>query len=120
MRPMRLDSDLEKPAWPRIYKGFSVQRSALVRRIVLLVLAGICLVLGLLSLPLPLPAGLFFNLTALALLLMASTTLQRWFRGFRSRFPKFHRALRSIERHLPEMMRRALNGGRLPRTQSRQ
>ncbi|MGI9385764.1 MAG: hypothetical protein ACR2PO_21650 [Methyloligellaceae bacterium] len=94
-----------------------MQRSALVRRIVLFVLAGLCLALGLLSLPLPLPAGLFFNLTALALLLMASTTLQRWFRRLRIRFPRLDRAVASIERHLPEMMQRALNGGRLPRTE---
>lgn len=117
MGPTRLDSDLEKPAWLRKNKRFSVPRSTLIRRIVLFVLAAICLVLGVLSLPLPLPAGLFFNLLALALLLMASTTAQRWFRRLRLRFSRLDRAVASIEHRLPEMMQRALNGGRLPRTE---
>lgn len=85
------------------------------RRVVFLGLAALCLVLAMLSLPLPLPAGFAFTIMAVALVLMSSPTLQRWFRIKRRRLPRLDARLKAIEVYLPAAIRRALNGGRAPR-----
>ena len=86
------------------------------RRLILLILAVFCLVLAALSLPLPLPAGFLFTILAVALVLMSSPQLQRWFHAKRRQYPRLDLRLRAIEVHLPMAVRRALNGGRAPRT----
>lgn len=86
------------------------------RRLIFLVLAVLSLLLAALSLPLPLPAGFMFTTIAFALVLMSSPGLQRWFHVKRRRFPRFDARLRVIEAYLPAAIRRALNGGRAPRT----
>lgn len=83
-----------------------------VRNIVLLLAAAFFLAVGALMLPTPLPLGAIFFALGLALLLTASPRLQRWFQGLRYRYPGLDSRIATVESYLPEMMRRALNGGR--------
>ena len=74
-------------------------------------LAGICFVAAVLSLPLPLPLGFIFSVIGLSLLLLASPASRRRFHALRVRYPQLNRRIESVERHLPDFVRRALNGG---------
>jgi len=79
-----------------------------VKRIGFFVGALICFGLGLLSLPLPLPLGIIFNLLGIALLVMSSQTVRTWFHGLRRRNKWIHDRVSDVETHLPDDMREAL------------
>jgi len=83
-------------------------RSA-VWRFAVSVLAIICLILGVITLPLPLPTGLIFFVLGFALLLTASRRARIWFRSFRRRAPWLDARLSSVEHRLPDDLRRALS-----------
>ncbi|MGI9406773.1 MAG: hypothetical protein ACR2O4_10415 [Hyphomicrobiaceae bacterium] len=87
------------------------------RRIALTVLAVFCIIAGAITLPLPLPTGLVLLATGFALLLVVSRRARIWFRGYRRRTPWLDHHIARVEGHLPEEMRRALNGRR-PRQQT--
>lgn len=83
------------------------------RRVVLLLVAILCLLAGVVMLPTPFPVGAVLLLTGTSLLLMASPGLQRWFYLRRRSLPAIDRRLQVFEAYLPEIVRRALNNGRL-------
>ncbi len=67
-----------------------------------------CLVVGLLTLWLPIPTGLILIATGLGLLLMISERVARWVTGVRRRFAGLDRLLKRAEPYLPRKLRRAL------------
>lgn len=85
------------------------------RKLLLWLAAGACLLLGALTLPLPLPTGLLLIAVGLVLGLMASPSRRRWLYRLRRRRPDLDEKLRSIEGILPAAARRVLGGGRLRR-----
>ena len=87
-----------------------------VKRIGFFVGAIICFALGLLSLPLPLPLGIIFNLLGLALLVMSSVTVRSWFHNLRRRNKWINDRVSDVETHLPDDMREALTPD--PQTES--
>lgn len=80
------------------------------RQVALLLLAGICFIAAVLSLPLPLPLGFIFTVVGLSLLLLASPAMQRRFLAIRMRYPDVDRRIQAVESYLPAFVRRALNG----------
>jgi len=79
-----------------------------VKRIGFFVGALVCFCLGLLSLPLPLPLGIIFNLLGVALLVMSSATVRNWFHKLRRSNKWIHDRVSDVENHLPDDMREAL------------
>lgn len=82
------------------------------RQIILFLLAGICFIAAVLSLPLPLPLGFVFTVLGLSLMLAAVPPMQRRFQAIRVRFPVVDRRIQWAEGYLPGFVRRTLNGGR--------
>lgn len=85
-------------------------RNKPIQRLVVLCVAVICLVLGAITLPLPLPTGLILLSVGFALLLMVSRRTKIWFRRYRRRSPWLDQKIGSVEHHLPDALRRALSG----------
>lgn len=84
-------------------KGSSVQR-------ILMVIGGIiCLIVGGITLPLPIPTGIPLLAVGFSLLVMSSNTVRDWFHLQRVRWPTLDLHLRKVEPHLPEAMRKALS-----------
>ena len=81
-------------------------------QIAITVLAVICIILGAITLPLPLPTGLIFFTIGFSLLLLVSRRARAWFRGFRRRTPWVDNQLGRVEHRLPNPLRRALSGRR--------
>lgn len=82
------------------------------RQIILFLLAGICFIAAVLSMPLPLPLGFVFTVLGLSLILVAVPPMQRRFQAIRVRFPVVDRRIQWAESYLPGFVRRALNGER--------
>ncbi len=87
----------------------SLRRRPVLRGLLFCV-AMVCLVLGAITLPLPLPIGLILLTIGFALLLATSRRTKIWFRGWRRRTPWVDDKLGSVEHRLPDELRRALSG----------
>lgn len=83
--------------------------SRLVKRLFLLTFAVIFLILGIISVPTPLPIGFIFFAIGIALLVMSSLTVRRMLQKARTRYPRFNRQLLKIGPYLPHSLRQALN-----------
>ncbi len=81
-----------------------------VLRVLVTCVAIVCLVLGAISLPLPLPTGAILLAIGFALLLTVSRRAKVWFRSYRRRSPWIDGKLMLVERYLPDMLRQALSG----------
>ncbi len=78
------------------------------QRIVLFIVAILCLIGSLIALPTPLPIGLILFAVGIALLVMTSNTVRNWLRTLRSRFPRFDDKLDAVSDYLPRPLQRAL------------
>lgn len=79
-----------------------------IRRFGLICLAIVCIVLGAITLPLPLPTGLILLAIGFGLLVMSSKRVRVWFHAKRRARPWLDAKLRKVEHHLPAAVRRAL------------
>lgn len=82
------------------------------RRAAILCAAILCFVLGLISLPLPIPTGAILLAMSFALFLTVSRRAKVWFRKVRRRTPWLDAKLALIDNRLPDELRRALSGRR--------
>lgn len=97
------------PAAYRVFDDFGwvyVQRLA--KRLIYFVVAIVCLIVGAITLPTPLPLGAIFLAVGVALLVSTSKTARIWLQKFRAAFPRIDGGLRSIQGYLPKPLRRAL------------
>ena len=65
-------------------------------------------VVGLITFLLPIPFGIVLLITGLAILMMVSPPVRRWFLRLRNRFPFLDRRLTAIEPHLPVSLQKIL------------
>lgn len=78
------------------------------RRAVIIGFAAVCLVVGAITFPLPIPAGLPLLLIGTSLLIIESPFARRKFLRLRIMFPRLDRWLTSVEHRLPEALRKAM------------
>lgn len=83
-----------------------MQRHA--KRLILIVVSIVCLVVGAITLPTPLPIGIVLIAVGLALLILSSKTFRNMIRRLRVRYPSFDDKLRKAEAYLPRPLQRAL------------
>lgn len=75
------------------------------RRIIFLLTGWICLVVGLVTWPLPIPIGIPLIIIALAILARESVLVREWLRRRRALNPAFDRRVRNMRARLPEKLR---------------
>ena len=85
------------------------------RRFLIIILGLLCVGLGAVSLPLPLPTGALLLTIGFGLLMLESRRLRLWFLGIRRRRPWLHEKIAQVEHYLPDQLARALNGRGRPR-----
>ncbi|MCF6199130.1 MAG: hypothetical protein L3J67_06990 [Hyphomicrobiaceae bacterium] len=75
---------------------------------VLLIVAVLMVLVGLVTFLLPIPFGIVLLLMGIAMLMMVSPPVRRWFHAMRDRYPSLDRRLSSIEPHLPVSLQKIL------------
>ena len=78
------------------------------QRLILFIIAILCLVVGVITLPTPIPLGAILLAIGFALLVLTSVTVRNWLRKARQRFPILDGSLRAVDGYLPRNLRRAL------------
>ena len=78
------------------------------QRLILFIIAILCLVVGVITLPTPIPLGAILLAIGFALLVLTSVTVRNWLRRLRERFPELDGSLRAVDGYLPRNLRRAL------------
>ncbi len=76
--------------------------------IVLLAIAILMVLVGLVTFLLPIPFGIVLLLMGIAMLMMVSPPVRRWFHRLREHYPSFDRRLASVEPHLPVSLQKIL------------
>ncbi len=76
---------------------------------VLIVVAAIFLVLGLITLPLPLPTGIPLIVLASILLVLVSKKVRNLLRRYRQRHPSLNRSIESSKSYLPTAVQAKLS-----------
>jgi hypothetical protein len=76
--------------------------------IVLLAIAILMVLVGLVTFLLPIPFGIVLLLMGVAMLMMVSPPVRRWFHRLRDRYPVLDRHLTNVEPHLPVTLRKIL------------
>ncbi len=76
--------------------------------IVLLVFAVLLVLLGLVTFLLPIPFGIVLLLFGIAMLMMVSPPVRRWFHRQREAYPSLDRRLSRVEPHLPVFVQKIL------------
>jgi len=79
-----------------------------VRRLVISVIAIMCVVVGLIALPTPIPLGAILLAVGFSLLVLTSVTVRNFLRRLRVRFPELDGSLRAVDGYLPRSLQRAL------------
>lgn len=78
------------------------------RRLVLFVIAILCVLVGLITLPTPIPLGAILLAIGFSLLVLTSVTVRNMLRRLRQRFPELDGSIRAVDGYLPRNLRRAL------------
>lgn len=78
------------------------------KRLIYLTIAIACLLVGAITLPMPIPLGIPLLAIGIALMILISKTVRNWMRNIRIRYPSFDEKLRTAENYLPRPLRRAL------------
>ncbi len=76
--------------------------------IVLLVVAVLMVLVGLVTFLLPIPFGIVLLLMGIAMLMMVSPPVRRWFHRLRDRHEFINRHLTKLEPHLPASLQKVL------------
>ena len=76
--------------------------------IVLLVVAVLMVLVGLVTFLLPIPFGIVLLIMGIAMLMMVSPPVRRWFHGLRDRYPSLDSRLTKLEPHLPLSLQKVL------------
>lgn len=78
------------------------------KRLIMLIIAAVCLIVGAITFPMPIPLGIPLIAIGTALLILTSKTVRNWTRSMRVRYPGLDDKLRKAEDYLPRPLRRAL------------
>lgn len=76
--------------------------------LVLLVIAILMVLVGLVTFLLPIPFGIVLLVMGIAMLMMVSPPVRRWFHRQRDRYPSLDRRLSTLEPHLPVSLQKIL------------
>ncbi len=75
---------------------------------ILLLVAILMVLVGLVTFLLPIPFGIVLLLMGVAMLMMVSPPVRRWFHRLRDRYPSLDRHLSRLEPHLPVSLQKIL------------